>query len=185
MIKTWLCFLAAASLCPAQNSPAQTAELTPAWTISKAIEDLVQQTQRLAPILDEVKPEDWIDKGAPAAYIEQRDSVRNEIGYLRQTATQLSKKPDSLPGALQVYLRLQALESMLDSLSQGVRRYQNPALADLMQAAISDNDVHRGRLKDYLVELAETREAEFRIMDEEAQRCRASQLRQRTPAKKK
>ena len=162
----------------------QTQGLTPAWDIRQTLQDLVKQSQRITPILDELKPADWIAKGASETYVEQHKSVRAEILYLRSLADELMQKPDSLPTALQMFLRLQNLEALLDSMSQGVRRYQNPALADLMQATISENDSHGVRLREYLVELAETREAEFRIADEEAQRCRGSIIRQPKKSKK-
>jgi hypothetical protein len=175
---------AALLLAVAASGWGQTAELTPAWSIRKALEDLVAQSQRLTPMLADIKPSEWVANGASATYVDQHKSVLAEIGYLKRTAEELAPKPESLTMTLQLYLRLQSLESMLDSFSHGIRRYQNPALADLVQSMISENDAHRVRLREYLVELAETKEAEFRIADEEAQRCRGTLIRQpRTPKK--
>jgi hypothetical protein len=170
--------------CGAWLCQGQTAELTPAWNMRKALDDLVSQSQRLAPMLEEIKPAEWTGKGAPETYIDQHKSVLAEMGYLKRTAEDLARQPESLPTALQLYFRLQALEAMLDSLSQGVRRYQDPALANLMQTTISDNDSHRVRLGEYLMELATTKEAEFRAADSEAQRCRVELIRQPRTGKK-
>jgi hypothetical protein len=162
----------------------QTAELTPAWNIRKALDELVAQSQKLTPMLSDVKPGDWVASGASATYVDQHKSLLAEIDYLKRTAEELARKPESLTTTLQLYLRLQSLESMLDSFSHGIRRYQNPALADLVQSMISENDTHRVRLREYLVELAETKEQEFRIVDDEAQKCRGTLIRQpRSPKK--
>jgi hypothetical protein len=176
-MKPGLLLLTAAFGCWGQ----QPAELTPAWSIRESLEALVKQTERLNPILDEVKPEGWIEKGAPDAYVSQITEVRDQIRYVRQNAEELSRRPDSMTGTLGVFLRLIALDSMLDSLSDGIRRYQNPALADLLLSVVSDNSANRARLRDYLVELAATKETELKIADEEAQRCRAQSIRQPRP----
>lgn len=178
-MRLWWLLCATAFTCFAQ----QAAELTPAWNISESLLELVSQSQRLSPVLDELRPEEWVSKGAPEGYVDQAKSARNQIAYLKQTAEQLSRRPQSMTGTLEVFLRLMALESMLDSLSQGVRRYQNPALADLLQGVISENSANRGRLREYLVELVATKETELRIADAEAQRCRGMLIRQ--PATRK
>lgn len=176
-MKVWL-LLAAACVCWAQ----QPAELTPAAEVRQWLESLVRQAERVSPILDQVKPEEWIAKGAPDAYIGQIKEVRDQIRYVRQNAEELSRRPDSMTGTLGVFLRMIALDSMLDSLSQGVRRYQNPALADLLVSVVSENSSNRAKLRQYLVELVSTKETELRIADEEAQRCRAQLIRQPRPA---
>ena len=73
---------------------------------------------------------------------------------------------------------------MLDSLSEGVRRYQNPALAELIQGTISENLVHRARLRNYLSELVATKQDELRIANEEAQSCRVATMSRSAATKK-
>ncbi|MBM3812604.1 MAG: hypothetical protein FJW20_13335 [Acidimicrobiia bacterium] len=163
---------------------AQPAELTPAWDFRKSVEELKAQTARLTPLVEQVDPKNWIAKGAPEAYIGQWDALRAEIGYLIRTADALARDPEKTTVTLEAYLRLQAVEAMLGSLSQGVRRYQNPALADLLEAMVTENHNHRVRLREYLVELVAAKEAELRIVDQEAQRCRAALIRQPVQSKK-
>ncbi len=154
------------------------------WDILKTLSSLSEQTRRLRPALEELRPADWVAQGAPATYTAQSKSALAELGYLAGTVAELSRKPDRLTMTLEAFLRLQALETQLDSLSQGVRRYQNPALADLLQGMISENSASREKLRQYLVDLAAAKEEEFRIADQEAQRCRASLIQQpRAPAK--
>ena len=75
----------------------------------------------------------------------------------------------------------------LTSLIEGVRKYQNPALADLLRGVMSENNASRQQLRQYLVDLAAIKEQEFKVMDQEAQRCREviSGQPTATPAKKK
>ena len=72
---------------------------------------------------------------------------------------------------------MQAVDSTLGSLTEGVRKYQNPALASIMQAVIAENSTNRDRLRQYLQDLATQKEQEFQVADREAQRCRAALLR--------
>lgn len=161
------------------------AGLTPAWEVQKTLDALIAQTRRLAPMLEEIKVKDWIAKGAPEGYAEQHKAVQDQMNYLIQTTQGLKAKPDRMAETVEAYLRLQTLESLLDSLSQGVRRYQNPALADLLQGMIVENDANRQNLRAYMVELVTNKEAELKIMNEEAQRCRGLLVRETAAPKPK
>jgi uncharacterized membrane protein len=66
-----------------------------------------------------------------------------------------------------------------------VRKYQNPALASIMQSVIAENSTNRDRLRQYLQDLATQKEQEFEVADREAQRCRAAMLQQPAPKTKK
>ncbi|MEZ5355390.1 MAG: hypothetical protein R2762_22365 [Bryobacteraceae bacterium] len=159
--------------------------VTPAWQLRSSLDALVAHTKRLAPLLEETKPAEWVKDGASGTYIEQSASARNEIEYVTRAAAALSADPEKMSLALEVYLKLETLEMLLDSLSEGVRRYQNPALADLIQGVVAENGVNRARLRNYLSELVVNKELELRIMNEEAQRCRGQVIRQPKPAAKK
>jgi len=156
--------------------------LMPEWEVKQALAALTTQTQRLKPILDEFKPQDWTRQGAPQTYVAQLKSAQDEIGFLVRTAETLAKQPDKLTLTLEVFLRLEAMETMVDSLGQGARRYQNPALADLLQGVVSETAGSREKLRQYLVELATAKEDELRIANLEAQRCRSTLIRKQ-PAK--
>ena len=79
---------------------------------------------------------------------------------------------------------MQAMDSTLGSLVEGVRKYQNPALAELAQTFVAENSTNRDRLRQYISDLASQKEQEFKVVDREAQRCRAALLNQ-TPAKER
>ncbi|MCL5745454.1 MAG: hypothetical protein M1541_16280 [Acidobacteria bacterium] len=157
---------------------AQQAGFAPEWEIRKTVGAVADQCQRLKPLLDQVNPKDWIAKGAPEAYVTQWNSTRAALENMKISAGNLTREPERLTFALDTFLRLDAFESMLNSLAEGVRKYQNPAIADLIRGVMSENSSNREKLRAYLLELAEAKEQEFRVVNQEAQRCRTSILRQ-------
>lgn len=167
-------FFLAAMMASAQAQPAG---VTPVWELQKQLDALVAQVRRLDPLLEQMKPEEW----GVAGYREQHKSAREQVEYLSRSASALAREPEKMTLALDAFLRLDALERMLDSLSQGVRKYQNPALADLMLAAVTDNSVHRSRLQSYLTELVSTKQEELRMANDEAQSCRSAALKNPAP----
>ncbi len=132
--------------------------------------------KRLKPVLDQIKPEVWVKSGAPSGYVDQGKRIGAEVDYLLITTQALARQPDRLTTALETLFRMQSLDAMLRSYGAGVRKYQNPAVADLLQSLVSDTAADRDKLRQYVTDLAADKEQQFKIMDEEAQRCRASTL---------
>ena len=171
----------------------QTSEPTPAtekgvaseWDIRKLLDALTQQAEHLKPIIDQVQPEEWQAKGASATYVAQWNSLQAQLKYLLASTDAFSRQPERLPLGLDAYFRMQSVETALDSLTEGVRNYQNPALASLMQSVAAENGTNRDRLRQYLQDLASQKEQEFEVADREAQRCRAALLQQPAPKTKK
>jgi hypothetical protein len=155
------------------------------WDARKLIDALNQQAQHLKPLFDQVQPSSWLAKGAPDSYVAQWDTAQAQLKYLIQSSDAFSKQPERLQLGLETYFRMEAVESRLGSLTEGVRKYQNPALASIMQAVIAENSTNRDRLRQYLQDLATQKEEEFQVADREAQRCRATLLKQPAPATKK
>jgi hypothetical protein len=153
------------------------------WDIRKLLDSLDVEAQHLKPIIDQVKPESWDAKGASSTYIAQWKAAQAELRYLLSSSEVLSRQPEKLTSALDTYFRMQAMESTVSSVVEGVRKYQNPALANLMQNALGENNANRDRLRQYVQDLAAQKEQELQVADREAQRCRDSLVRQ--PAAKK
>ena len=151
---------------------AQTGGIPPEWETRKDIETLIAQVKRIRPLLDELKLDDWVAKGASPAYISQLKSAQDSLGYIVSTAQRLSATPDRLTIVLETYFRLQSLEVILTSLAEATGRYQNPALAQLLQGVVGENSTNKEKLRQYMLDLAAVKEAEFRTIDQEAQRCR-------------
>lgn len=161
--------------------PAQQQGVPEEWDVRTMIQNLKSQTQRLKPILDQIQPEAWVSQGAPAEYVTQWKSAQTELGYLMQLTDTLTKQPDRLTVALDTYFRMQSMDVWLGSLMEGIRKYQNPAVAELVQGIMNENGASRDRLREYVRDLASEKEQEFQIADREAQRCRGTLMRE-TPA---
>jgi hypothetical protein len=148
------------------------------WDISQTISDLAAQAGRLNPVLAQLTPDQWVAKGAPATYIQQLKSAQDEVGYLARASQALQKQPEKLTLALETLFRVQSVESQMSSLVDGVRRYQNPAVGDLLVSVVAANSTNRDHLREYVSDLAAQKEQELQVMDQEAQRCRGMVVRQ-------
>ena len=92
----------------------------------------------------------------------------------------LSNKPERLTFAVDAYFRVNGFRLKVGSLSEAVRRYQNPAVAELMEAYMVDSAGSLMQLQVYLQNLSELKEAELDVMAQEAQRCRVQQIQRRS-----
>ena len=170
------------SVVNAQSPPA--GGVASEWDVRKLLENLDLQMQHVKPIIDQVKPEAWVAKGAPKAYVTQWTTAQAELKYLLSSSDSLSREPERLTVALETYFRMQALEATLSSVAEGIRKYQNPALADLMQSVVAENNSNADKLRQYIQDLAMQKEQEFQIADREAQRCREILVKQPAPSPK-
>src|ERR1044071_7089488 len=121
-----VCFLICAALTRGQ---APTSVSAP-WDSAARIMELAQQAARLKPLLEQLTPQQWVAQGAPQAYLTQWQDARKELEYLTLAADLFAKQPERLTAALDTLFRMQALEWRLESLVEGVRKYQNPAVGD-------------------------------------------------------
>ena len=169
-------------LFPIQMAHAQASVSAP-WDIKETIVALSAQTTRIKPVLDQLTPNEWVQRGAPDAYVAQWRSAQQEVIDVDGASAALAKQPEKLSAALNVYFKVQALEARLTSLVDGVRTYQNPAVGDLIVGIVGENSGNRDKLRQYISDLAEQKEQEFAIADKEAQRCRTQLNRQPAPAK--
>ncbi len=152
------------------------------WDVRKILSDLTSNSQQLKPILLGMSPQQWHDaKDAPSTYLIQWQAAQGQLNDVSITAGQLAQKTDSLHLALEVYFRLEALETTTRSLNEGVQKYADRATADKMNALIAHNFDNRERFRDYVRDLAASVEQNFRIADEEAQRCRGTISREPSP----
>ena len=175
-----VCFLFCAALTRGQAPPS----VASAWDNTTRIGDLSARAARLKPLLEQLTPREWIAHGAPEAYLAQWQDARNELEYLTAAANVFAKQPERLTAALDTLFRMQALEWRLESLAEGVRKYQNPALGDLLLGVMRSNSANRDGLREYITDLAAQKEQEFRIVEQEAQRCRVEINRAPAPASK-
>jgi hypothetical protein len=168
MVRLILCSILAVAAF-AQSAPQG---LEPTWDMAAIMDQLGKDTARLQPLLDQVKAEAWVQKGASETYRVQLQSCKEQTRAIVTEAAALTRNPEKLSGALQLYFRFEGLETMLGSLEEAARRYQDAQIAQDLAQTFAISGANRDRLRSYVVNLAADRERQFEIMDQEAQRCR-------------
>ena len=154
------------------------------WDVSKMSDAVAAHAKRLTELLDKLTPQEWVRKGAPKTYVEQWNAGRSRTLDLVRASQALSQDPERLTYALEAFFRLQALDGVLNSVADAVHTYQNPALAELMRGIMAENDINAARLREHMVDLAKAKELEFKVVDQEAQRCRGFLSKQPNEAEK-
>ena len=166
-------------------TPQQLAGLESPWEIAAVLQQISAHATRVQPALDRLDAKAWIAKGAPEVYASQLQSSKDQARALAEDSKVLAKNPENLSAALQVLFREQGLETMLGSVAEAMRKYQNAAAAQELVALAAEAGSDRDRLQRYVVNLAAEREKEYQVMDKEAQRCRGMVLSPPASSKKK
>ena len=167
--------LAFAPVCLPQ-APPDTSGVGAEWNTRESILEMSKRLGEVKPILDQLRPKEWESKGAPEAYGQQLASTLVELRGVEWALGNLSGKPEKMSFALDAYFRVQSFRLKVSSMAEAVRRYQNPAIAELIDAYLTDSSGSQIQLQQYLKELTELKEAEFDVMSQEAQRCRVQQI---------
>ena len=179
----WAC---AAALCGhAQPARQQPAGLEPEWDIGVILQEMSAHAGRLLPVLDRIDVKAWLQKGASDTYAAQLQSSKDQAKAFADGARDLARNPEKLSASLELLFRIQGLETMLGSLEGGVRKYQDPAIAQTLASLAAENGANRDRFQKYIVNLAAEREQQFEVMDREAQRCRGILTTQPAAGRKK
>ncbi len=174
----------AAKTAPQTQAPSITGLETP-WDARQIVSQVEQNDEKLKPLLERINPQQWTDKkGAPSGYILQLQTAQQQLNDVAYTTRVLEQKIDSLSAALDVYFRMEALEVTARSLDEGAQHYADRATADQLTQLIAANFTSRERFRDYIKDLAASTEQNFKIADQEAQRCRAALNAQPTRKKK-
>ncbi len=158
------------SAAPAPQAPAG---LETPWSIAPVIQELGAHAGRLLTALDGIDTNAWVAKGASETYGDQLQSCKVQAKALADGAHALGRNPEQLAASIELFFRIQALESMLGSLEEGIRKYQKPADAQALASLVAEAGANRDRFQKYIVDLATDREHQLQITDREAQRCRA------------
>lgn len=156
-----------AALLPAQEDVGT----MPPWEVAAIAENLEAQADQAEQILTGIKPEEWPPAGA-AAYAAQREALLVELGHLKNSARAMAAAPERLPLVVDTFLWIDRTNSMMVSITDGVRRYQNAAVADLLESARGQYSGAGEKLKEYMRQLAVSVDEQMQIAHEEAQRCR-------------
>jgi hypothetical protein len=166
--------LAAWSLCAQTGTaPAAPAGMETPWAIAPMFQELSDHAGRLLAELNKINSNAWVEKGASETYGEQLQSCKAQAQALSDGAKALARNPEQLAASLELFFRIQALESMLLSVEEAMRKYDTPSAAQSLAALEAEAAPNRDRLQRYIVSLAADREQQLKITDKEAQRCRA------------
>ncbi len=182
-----ICALAAGCYAqnPAINAPAPIG-VENAWDVRTILSNLSKDGSELKPLLDGLKPQQWYEaKGAPTTYILQWQTAERQLNDVTTVTKALALKTDSLSLALDDYFRLEALDVTTRSLEEGVRKYDGRPVADRFTQLIARNFNNRERFRDYIRDLASSTEQNFKIADQEAQRCRGIISKEPAPTSKR
>ncbi|HSU32255.1 MAG TPA: hypothetical protein VLJ11_13575 [Bryobacteraceae bacterium] len=168
------------------STQAQDAGLETPWTVRKTIAGVLSQTDKLRPLFAQLDPQQWSDKkGAPGLYVAQRSTAQRQLNDLTVATNLFSQKVESLSLGLDLYFRLEALDVTARSLQEGAKAYADRATADKLAQLIAADFTSREQLQNYLRDLATSEEENFKIADEEAQRCRGTISREAPAASSK
>ncbi len=175
-----LLLCAPAWMCLAQQQPAMNQQKAQAesglenpWDVRSIITSINKDAAKLRPLLAQLNPQQWYDqKGAPSTYILQLQTAQRQVNDIDVTTKMLSEKTEDLALALDEYFRLEALDFSARSLAEGARKYGPRGQADQLDALVAGNFANRQGLRQYLKDLSTSLEQNFKIADQEAQRCR-------------
>ena len=137
-----------------------------------------QQAARIEPMLQQIKPNEWVAKGAPDTYIAQWNSAMEQLKAIETDMSALEQHPEQMTDCMKALFRVQASHQVLNSLMGGLRKYQNPALAELIESVSAEDQANIDRLEQYVLQLATEKDQQYAVVDSEAQRCRATLSRQ-------
>ena len=178
--------LACATALGAQTQPPADRQARPAgldteWDVGIVLGEIAAHAGRLLPALDRVDAKAWVAKGASETYAAQLESSRQQARALEMGAKALAQNPEKLAQSLEVFFRIEGLDSMLASLGEGLRKYQSQADAEALASLAAESGANRERFRQYLTTLAAEREKRLEVMDREAQRCRGLMISQPPP----
>jgi hypothetical protein len=165
---------------------AQQPKFTPNFTedqLKSLFQQIGSRAARLQPMVEGIHAAEWVIKGAPDAYVAQQKSTLEQLAAVQADMSALAQHPEQMTDTMKALFRVQALHRLLGTLLGGVRRYQNPAVADLIDSVAAEDQSDLDRVEQHLVDLATLTEQQLQVMDAEAQRCRGILLKQPAPTK--
>ncbi len=133
-----------------------------------------QHATRIEPMLQQLRPNDWVAKGAPDTYVAQWNSELEQLRAIESDMSALAQHPEQMTECMRALFRVQAAHQTLNSLMDGLRHYQNPPLAELIESVAAEDQSNIDRLEKYVLQLASEKDQQYAVVDAEAQRCRAT-----------
>jgi hypothetical protein len=142
--------------------------------VAAIADEISKRSEHLKPMLDEVHPADWVAKGAPEAYVAQWKSLTEQNQAIVSDMAEIAQHPEAMQDMMKALFRVHRFDGDLAGLLGALRRYQNPALADLIDSVAAGDQTAIAKLEQYVLDLAGEKERQIDLEDKEAQRCRAT-----------
>ena len=152
---------------------AQQEGMIPRWQVEELSQGVVQNMETTRKVVAQLRPEQWVQDGAPQAYVDQHQTLLQEMEQVSLAAQALRRDPERLTYAMDTFLWLDRTDALMGSIAAGARQYYNAAVAELLDSARNRNADGIATVKQYLRQLAEHVEDSMRVAHREAQRCRA------------
>ncbi len=146
--------------------------MIPRWQVEELAQSIVKNVDTAGKVIMELRPREWIQDGAPQAYVEQHATLIEEMEQVKLSAMALGREPESLTYTVDTYLWLDRVDTLLSSVTGGVRRYYNSAVADVLDSVRNRNSDGVATIKAYMRQLAVHVEDTLKVAHREAQRCR-------------
>lgn len=146
--------------------------MIPRWQVEELAQSIVKNVDTAGKVIMELRPREWIQDGAPQAYVEQHATLIEEMEQVKLSAMALGREPESLTYTVDTYLWLDRVDILLSSVTGGVRRYFNSAVADVLDSVRNRNSDGVATIKAYMRQLAVHVEDTLEVAHREAQRCR-------------
>ncbi len=147
--------------------------MIPRWQVEELAVGVVRNVETAGKIVDALRPKEWVQDGAPQAYVEQHTKLQHEMEQIKLAAQALGRDPEKLSYAVDTFLWLDRTDELLSSVSAGARQYYNSAVADLLDSARNRNTDSIATMKLYIRQLAVHVEQSMDVAHREAQRCRS------------
>jgi hypothetical protein len=136
--------------------------------------EIAQRSERLKPLFEQVHAAEWVSQGAPDAYVSQWNSLSEQNAAIEADMTGIAQHPEAMSDVIKALFRVHRFDADLAGMLNGVRRYRNSSLADLIESATAGDQRGVDRLQQYVLDLANQKEQLLDIEDKEAQRCRSN-----------
>lgn len=168
-------FLFILGVLPIASPAQQIAGVETNYDARNLVQAALKSNADLGPVLANLNPKEWYEKkGAPSTYTLQLQSAQDELRYVQIAGDRVLQKVDSLPPLIDLYYRMEALELTARSLDQGAQAYAARGDAERLDRWIGQAFESRRRMREYIEDAATSLEQNFKVADEEAQRCRAA-----------
>ena len=95
------------------SMPTAAQDLLPRWEVTALAEGLVEHSKQMEDLLLRVRPKEWIQDGAPQAFVSQHEELIQDIANLSLSAQNVHRNPEKLSAVVDTYLWLDRLDSMI------------------------------------------------------------------------